>query len=385
LFVFLALIGFSTAQTSAASPDLLAGPRTSPGPTHTPGSGCSETPRPGDLRATITDHADSTSAHFINRSHQCSYQIGLAIYKKFDENISHQELYDHVAATIPPNSTLDLSVSNPPCAYQADAFWGEVITSFAGGERYGPRRLADTDGGGEYCGVSTPTATPPEATATATVPAPTDTPVPPSATAGPPTETPVPPSATAGPPTETPVPPSATPLPDTATATPVPPTATAIPPTATPGAPTNTPRPPTNTPVPPTATAVPPTATPGAPSATPTPAFIGPANTAVPANTPLPPIVIVAPPGSSVPTTAPAALPQAPRNQAQPPAGSGSANTPAGTAPLSQARPLVGTSGPEVLPATGGADGPTLLLVLIAGVLMAVGGVFLLRRPAPRR
>src|SRR4051794_32337740 len=58
-----------------------------PGATATPGGSCSETPRAGDLRARITDHADSTTALFTNRSASCSYPIGLATYKKVDENI----------------------------------------------------------------------------------------------------------------------------------------------------------------------------------------------------------------------------------------------------------------------------------------------------------
>ena len=45
-----------------------------------------------------------------------------------------------------------LTVNNPPCGYQGDAFYGDLIVSFAGGVRYGVRRLDDTDGvNHQYC------------------------------------------------------------------------------------------------------------------------------------------------------------------------------------------------------------------------------------------
>jgi hypothetical protein len=55
-------------------------------------------------------------------------------------------LYDYRLEVIPPHSTLRLTVHNPPCRYQADAFYGRLIESFAGGARYNERRLDDTDG-----------------------------------------------------------------------------------------------------------------------------------------------------------------------------------------------------------------------------------------------
>ncbi len=156
-------------------------------PAFTPGPGCSATPHHGDLDATISNNGATTEAVFTNHSTTCSYPIGLASYRRFDNNIDHQELYDYSLAVIPPNSTLVLTVNNPPCAFQADAFYGNLITSFAGGVRYGSRLLDDVNGNGNnYCdhGCPTPqpqptdtpveaTATPAEATATTT---PTGTP-----------------------------------------------------------------------------------------------------------------------------------------------------------------------------------------------------------------
>ena len=121
-------------------------------PAFTPGPGCSLTPHHGTLDGTIIDHATTTEAIFTNHSRTCSYPVGLAIYRKMDNTINHQQLYDYELAVIPPRSTLTLMVNNPTCAFQADAFYGDLIPSFAGGQRYGLRRLDDTDGNGtNYC------------------------------------------------------------------------------------------------------------------------------------------------------------------------------------------------------------------------------------------
>jgi hypothetical protein len=195
-------------------------------PAWTPGPGCAPTPRAGDLSAVITDHPNTTEARFTNHSNTCAYRIGLATYKRFDNNIDNQELYDWELAVIPPNTSLVLEVDNPPCAYQGDAFWGELILSFRGGIRYGPRLLDDTDGViphlcPDRCATPTATRTPagtPSPTVTGTPPTATNTRVP-KITATP-TVTGTPPTAT---PTNTRVP--------KITATP---TVTGTPPTATP-------------------------------------------------------------------------------------------------------------------------------------------------------
>jgi hypothetical protein len=115
-------------------------------PAFTPGPGCGTTPAPGVVTGSIIDHLNTTEAQFTNHSATCSYPIGLAIYRRFDNNINQQQLYDYSLAVIPPNSTLVLTVNNPSCAYQADAFYGDLIASFAGGVRYNERRLDDTNG-----------------------------------------------------------------------------------------------------------------------------------------------------------------------------------------------------------------------------------------------
>src|SRR5437879_88553 len=104
----------------------------------------------------VGDHVQAT---FRNRSNRCSYLVGVAAYKMFDDNIDNQELYDFSQATLGPRDTATLSALVPSCAWQADAFWGRVIRDFHG-QRYGDRLLDDINGGGDFCeGHGTPTST----------------------------------------------------------------------------------------------------------------------------------------------------------------------------------------------------------------------------------
>ena len=161
-----------------------------PTPAFTPKTGCSATPPNGDLTAVITDTSNPTVATITNNSNTCSYPTGLAIYRKFDNNIENQELYDYQLAVIRPGKTVVLTVDNPPCAYQVDAFYGDINYSFVGGARYGTRLLDAFHGNGDsFCAfhcvstaTPTPTPTPPNtprpsktATSTCTPVAPTRT------------------------------------------------------------------------------------------------------------------------------------------------------------------------------------------------------------------
>jgi len=147
-------------------------------PVFTPAPGCSDVPNPGDLRGDITVLGSTSNAVYTNRSTTCSYRIGLAVYRRFDNNIDHQELYDYQLTIIPPNSQLTLTVNNPSCSYQVDAFYGDILYSL-NGQRYGDRLLQDeVHYNGGYCQVQCnvqPTSTPggtgtPAATETAGTP-----------------------------------------------------------------------------------------------------------------------------------------------------------------------------------------------------------------------
>src|SRR5689334_24953503 len=76
----------------------VASPTPIPTPAFTPAPGCSDTPPSGQPRAVITDHPTTTDALFTNTPATCSYRIGLALYRKFDTDLAHQELSDPTLA-----------------------------------------------------------------------------------------------------------------------------------------------------------------------------------------------------------------------------------------------------------------------------------------------
>jgi hypothetical protein len=90
-------------------------------------------------------------ATYRNTSTTCSNLVGIATYKRFNNNIDDQELYDFEEYLLAPGETRQLSADLPDCAYQADAFWGPVIQSFRGGVRYGPRLIDDIVRNGNWC------------------------------------------------------------------------------------------------------------------------------------------------------------------------------------------------------------------------------------------
>lgn len=77
-----------------------------------------------------------TQATVKNLNAHCTYKVGFASYKKFNENIEQQELYNYTYKTVGPNQTVTLSITVPSCTAQIDVFEGDVITSFANGVRY---------------------------------------------------------------------------------------------------------------------------------------------------------------------------------------------------------------------------------------------------------
>ena len=90
------------------------------------------------------------NALVINNANQ-SFEVGLAVYEKFDENIDNQSLFDSDTGIVLNNSNLSLSVSLPSCQYQIDLFCGPVLQNFSNGTRYAERLLAAGNGGEEYC------------------------------------------------------------------------------------------------------------------------------------------------------------------------------------------------------------------------------------------
>jgi len=97
---------------------------------------------------------DFTTGRVVNTNasgKNCTYPVGIASYKKFDEVIDNQELFDYELGSVGPNETLFLTVGRPECAAQIDLFYGQLLTHL-NGQRYGERLLAVVHvGGQEYC------------------------------------------------------------------------------------------------------------------------------------------------------------------------------------------------------------------------------------------
>lgn len=106
-----------------------------------------------DLVGTLENGIQTT---ITNSSTSCSYAVGIAAYRKFDDTLVRQQIFDWKSATIAPSQTITLSVNLPTCAAQVDVFYGSVILSFAEAH-YGTRKLAFGDfGGTNYCVEETP-------------------------------------------------------------------------------------------------------------------------------------------------------------------------------------------------------------------------------------
>jgi hypothetical protein len=105
----------------------------------------------------LTVTGNRVYATFRNTSTTCSNLVGIATYKRFNNNIEDQELFDFQEYLLAPGETHQLSAALPNCSYQADAFWGPVIHSFRGGVRYGSRLIDDILSGGGWCRAATQT------------------------------------------------------------------------------------------------------------------------------------------------------------------------------------------------------------------------------------
>jgi hypothetical protein len=106
----------------------------------------------GDLRGYITVYSDGTATgHLNNKSTICAYEVGVAAYKKYDANISHQEIYDYAVGVVAPGQKLVLgAIDLPKCATQIDLFYGPVLLSLYK-QRYGTRLLTARHIGTQYC------------------------------------------------------------------------------------------------------------------------------------------------------------------------------------------------------------------------------------------
>lgn len=107
-----------------------------------------------DLGSLSAQFVGNNMAVLRNQTPACTFEVGLASYRKFDEVIDHQELYDSDTAEIGPGKTVTLKVDVPDCATQVDVFRGPVLHSL-NGRRYSTRLIqAQHVGGSQYCAAS---------------------------------------------------------------------------------------------------------------------------------------------------------------------------------------------------------------------------------------
>ncbi len=94
-------------------------------------------------------------AEIHNRSTSCSYDVGIASYRRFDTIVDNQELHDWALATINPGETIRIGVQLPTCSAQVDVFYGSLLNSLRG-QRYSDRLLASWKTGGAFCTRTAP-------------------------------------------------------------------------------------------------------------------------------------------------------------------------------------------------------------------------------------
>ncbi|HEX2916724.1 MAG TPA: hypothetical protein VH186_38540 [Chloroflexia bacterium] len=144
------LIALTTPQTSAATVGQAAktstitsttSPSDTPVVTTTIPADTTAPPAKCDFKKDLSGSISGTTGTVTNSSASCSYPVGMASYKKYNNDVGDQTLYNAATATIGPKQTIQLSVSIPDCAAQVDLFYGEVLSSLSG-QRYGERLLS---------------------------------------------------------------------------------------------------------------------------------------------------------------------------------------------------------------------------------------------------
>lgn len=122
----------------------------SPQPLNAPDEAYTDPPcfTSGDLVGTLLSNSQG---QITNYSANCTYMVGMVSYRKFDETIDHQHIFDWQASEIAPGQTITVTVDLPNCAAQIDLFRGPVLYSLHG-RRYNTRLLtARHIGGTNYC------------------------------------------------------------------------------------------------------------------------------------------------------------------------------------------------------------------------------------------
>lgn len=101
--------------------------------------------------ANVPDANGFISGSVTNSSATNSYEVGMAVYRKFDEVIANQQLFSSETKIIGPGETATFTLPVPGCAAQVDLFCGPVIPDLSQ-QLYGARLLNYTHiGGSNYC------------------------------------------------------------------------------------------------------------------------------------------------------------------------------------------------------------------------------------------
>jgi len=110
-------------------------PQTEPDPEH-------------DLKA---KKVNKYTGRIRNKSDYCKYQVGIASYKRFDNVVANEELFDWKTQWILPNQETYISVTLPNCAAHVYMFYGDLIVDMPS-QGYGDRLLRKWKvNGNNYC------------------------------------------------------------------------------------------------------------------------------------------------------------------------------------------------------------------------------------------
>lgn len=106
-------------------------------------------PSPNSDLSMLNFDPQTGSVTIKNNSDDCAYDVGIASYKGFELNsngdqakLNSQELFDDKTTRLQAGEKKTLDIDVPSCAYQIDAFYGDLIEDFSSGDRYGDRKLA---------------------------------------------------------------------------------------------------------------------------------------------------------------------------------------------------------------------------------------------------
>lgn len=102
---------------------------------------CPNSPNPKgflqQVQQLVVNTSNNTAQVTLKNNGTCSVKVGLASYRKYDEILSNQTIYDWVnSTTLAPGQQIQMTISLPSCAAQVDVFWGDVISDYSTGAMY---------------------------------------------------------------------------------------------------------------------------------------------------------------------------------------------------------------------------------------------------------